>query len=82
MRSSVPEPEEPWSELLGSTVFVRSKSPENESSRGMKDGPKVSVFNGFNAVVEARTDVSAGAEVAPGSGSIGAIPDLKAAGMI
>ena len=79
MKSSVPE--EPGSERLGSTVFVRSKSPENDSSRGMEGGPKVVLSNGFGKVLEAGTGFSEGAEVAPGSEGIGAKPDLNGTGM-
>ena len=49
------EPEEGSSERLGSTVLVRSKSPEKESSLSMEGGPKVAVAKGFGAVLEAGT---------------------------
>ena len=79
INSSVPE--EPGSERLGSTVFVRSKSPENESSRGTDAGPKLALSIGFATVLEAGTGVSEGAEVAQGSGTIGGGADSNGAGV-
>lgn len=73
--------EELKSSRLGSTVFVRSKSPENDSSRGMETGPMGELSNGFVVVLGAGTGVSEGANVAPGSGGIGAKPDSNWAGM-
>lgn len=80
MNSSVPE--EGSSERLGSTVFVRSKSPEKESNCGMEGGPKVAKSDSFGVELEAGTEISEGAVVAPGSGDIGAKPDVNGGGMV